>query len=430
MKIGIWCDYNQTLGPTEGIGVFIDSLTRGIIEADSDIEIVLKCNASDFEVMDPLVDFGRGRIQVQCDSKPRFVDRKLVRFLTKIDCGIEEKFSKEVAVRLNPIRRLVRLGKAFFERRAYSVYDRTVDSCDVWLIPYVGLQVKLNAPNIVIVHDLVCCHFPEMMSVKQLSRFMSGVRSLVENADFAVSMSQYIKETDIKGVLQVPDEKIRVLKSAVPHDIVNMTDLVNGELPNEIKSRLGGAKYLLYPAAFRSYKNHELLVEVIRKLKERGESDWKVVFTGISTCPKELRDVIRNAGVGDQVEILGKVDRNVLALLYGQAFATVVPSRYEQGSFPIMEAVSMKCPAIASDIPALREQFQSFGDAMLFADPDSVDELINKLDVISISRDDIINRQQIAFKEMAVFTWKDAALQWLDLFRETIHLDRNKTTNK
>ena len=226
-------------------------------------------------------------------------------------------------------------------------------------------------------------------------------------------MSRFIHDHDLVGTLGLPIDKLKVIRAAVP------ADLTLGPLEVAAAAEpVVTPPYLLYPAGFRPYKNHAWLVEALVLLRKRDRTEWKVVFTGNGPCPEDLRRLIARRGVEDAVVLLGKVSRQRLAALYRGAFATVVPSRYEQGSFPLMEALHCGCPAIASAIPSLREQFAPLGDAMLYLDPDYPASLLPLLDQIGDDRDTFIARQKAGFEAMSRYTWTDAAKQWLAVLAE------------
>ncbi|XZE34357.1 glycosyltransferase family 4 protein [Pirellulaceae bacterium SH501] len=417
MKIGIWCDYSFTLGPSEGIGVFVDNLARGMLQADPECELVMKCNHRDWRVMQPLVDAGAGRVQVDCGWRPSFVERKLAkvaRKLARLTSGHQEQRATGWVQNL--------FGKVheIFTARQISKQTTTIDRCDVWLVPYVGLDMEFSKPYVVVVHDLVCYHFPEMMSPSKLREFMGIARRIVDRSTLVACMGNFIRDNDIRGVLGVDEDRIRVIKPAVPKDILEIDPDAPAATLSEIDSRLRAGRYLFYPSAFRTYKNHELLVEALGALHNRGEQDWQVVFTGIRSCPARISDMARRLGVEESVLCLGKVSRDHLYSLYKSAFATVVPSRYEQGSFPIMEAIACGCPAIASDIPSLREQFAEMGEAMLYFNPDSVPELLKRLATVVIAPREFADKQRSSFDGMCQDGWESAGRKWLKVLKDVI----------
>jgi glycosyltransferase involved in cell wall biosynthesis len=116
------------------------------------------------------------------------------------------------------------------------------------------------------------------------------------------------------------------------------------------------------------------------------------------------------------------VDRPTLGALYHCAYATIVPSLYEQGSFPIYEALHWGCPVACSRIPSLLEQCQPLGDAMIYFDPLDPDDLARTVLTIRDNRETILDHQQSAGKALWQRTWTDAARDWLTVFREAVEM--------
>ncbi len=245
------------------------------------------------------------------------------------------------------------------------------------------------------------------------------VRDRTMEATLVACMSQYLARKDLQGEANVNPSRIRVLANAVPQEIHDAIDNDPGRLPAPLSD---GKPYLFYPAAFRTYKNHRLLVEALPRLKEIGLEEARIVFTGIRELPPWLRDSVEKQTSPTDIVLLGKVTREELVRLYRHAYATVVPSLYEQGSFPVVEALTHRCPAVCSDIPQLREQFASMGDAMIYFDPHSIDSLLTSLSILAQNRGAWLERQMIAFRALRSRTWTVAARDWIAILHEAVGL--------
>jgi glycosyltransferase involved in cell wall biosynthesis len=234
-------------------------------------------------------------------------------------------------------------------------------------------------------------------------------------------MSTFIRDTDLLGVLGLAPQKVRLVPPAPPADFPE-TDQDTAE---RLKPAGLTRPFLLYPAAFRSYKNHRTLIEALRQLRDaHGVDDLDLVLTGEREVPPELRQLVHEAGLQTRVHFLGYVERAVLAALYRTAFATVVPTLYEQGSFPVYEALHWRCPVACSDIPPLREQCAAMGDAMVYFDPRDCRAVARAVQRIGADRAGIIARQQAASRPLWQRTWVDAAREWLAVFHEAVDIDR------
>lgn len=431
MRIGIWCDYGFTLEPSEGIGVFVDNLARGLVRADLACQVVLKAHQGQERVLDSTVAGGLNRISVIAGPRMSRLRRRVVRNCKKVRRALNQPSpQRRLAFRMD------HLAKRIIEHLiapSTAELNAHIDACDVWLLPYVGCEQDFSRPTVVAIHDLVCYHFPDMMQPAKLAALKRLIDRVSNRATLAACMSEFICKHDLIGTLNLPISRVRVIKSAVPDDfgmgqtlptLGNTVPFAGSGLASE-KPLLpfpADAPFLFYPAAFRTYKNHRYLIDALHLLKRRASISWKLVFTGIHRCPKPLEAQIARLGLKDDVVVLKKVSRAALEQLYRSAFATVVPSLYEQGSFPLMEALHCRCPVASSDIPALREQFADMRSSMFYFDPHSPASLVPVIESIWKDRDGVIESQSRGFGSMRQNTWEKSAREWLHIFREALEL--------
>jgi hypothetical protein len=102
----------------------------------------------------------------------------------------------------------------------------------------------------------------------------------------------------------------------------------------------------------------------------------------------------------------------------------MIPALYEQGSFPIYEALRYGCPVACSAIPPFQEQCAPLGDAMLYFDPHNAGAVAEMIRLIRGKRETIRERQRLASRAIWKRTWKEAAREWLALFREAAETGR------
>jgi len=293
--------------------------------------------------------------------------------------------------------------------------------CDVWLVPFSGCKARLAVPSVLVIHDVVWNHFPDCLDAPSRLTMKSLVPRRAAEATLCACMSGFIRDTDLLGVLGLAPEKVRMILPAAPADFPAMDQAAAERLRPAALPR----PFLLFPAGFRSYKNHRTLVEALRVLRDtHGMQELDLAFTGEDEPPADLRHLVVERGLQDQVHFLGCVERATLAALYRLAFATVIPSLYEQGSFPIYEALHEGCPVACSDIPPLREQCAVLGEAMLYFDPRDPASIARAILSIRTDRPGVHARQQAASRPLWQRTWADAAGDWLEIFREAIDIDR------
>lgn len=92
----------------------------------------------------------------------------------------------------------------------------------------------------------------------------------------------------------------------------------------------------------------------------------------VSAGPRDERypdalELARRRGIEADVRVLGRVAEDRLASLYRSATIFAMPTRAEGFGLPLLEALALGVPAIASDLPVLREVA---GEAAHWAPPD------------------------------------------------------------
>jgi glycosyltransferase involved in cell wall biosynthesis len=295
--------------------------------------------------------------------------------------------------------------------------------CDVWLIPYI-MDYHLPRPSVLLIHDLVTYHHPEGLShIRKVAR-LAPARAA--EATLIGCMSSFIRDTDLLGVLALPPSRVRMVPFAAPRDFPEVDqNRVQELMPTSITR-----PYLFYPSGMRGYKNHRILIEALGVLRDRHqEIGIDLVLTGEipNKLPSYLEDLVHRNDLEGRVHALGEVNRETLGALYHAAFAVMVPSLYEQGSFPIYEGLHFRCPVACSDIPPLRQQCARMGEAMLYFDPHDPESVAQTVIRIRDYRKEIQAWQHEASRLMWERTWKEAAREWLVVLKEAVEVRNQKS---
>lgn len=98
------------------------------------------------------------------------------------------------------------------------------------------------------------------------------------------------------------------------------------------------------------------------------DKPWDETQSGAKNGSDVMRAILRSQGVcGDEVKFMGAVPREILLSHLSRAAVALVPSRYENQPFAVLEALACGTPLIVSDIPAHREIVRSETEGVTFA---------------------------------------------------------------
>ena len=229
--------------------------------------------------------------------------------------------------------------------------------------------------NIGWIPDFQHKYLPDFFTVKELQTRERVFALLAEKMDIVILSSQTAKDDFIKYYPQYA-EKARVLR------FVPAIDFSARRTMAEVKEKYTlPEKFFFLPNQYWVHKNHKIVLEALRILKQQGKSVC-VVSTGNTkdyrspTHFAALQEWIRQYDLGDMYIILGMVPYADVQSLAEAAWAYINPSFFEGWSTTVEEAKYRGKPILLSDLPVHREQAPQKG---VYFDPMDPDELADKM---------------------------------------------------
>ncbi len=172
----------------------------------------------------------------------------------------------------------------------------------------------------------------------------------------------------------------------------------------------GADHTLVYMGSFMPYKNVETLVAGMS-----GLPDFTLHLLSRIT-PERRAELEAVVAAGARVVFHNGVTDDEYAVLLRRATALVSLSRAEGYGLPLVEAMALGTPVIASDIPIFREVG---GDAASYVDPDSAAEFsaaAQKLRDADHWQD--VSRRSVA--RAAEFSWDESARQLIEVAHDIV----------
>jgi glycosyltransferase involved in cell wall biosynthesis len=263
-------------------------------------------------------------------------------------------------------------------------------------------------PTVVTIHDVQFRHYPEnFVRIKRLWLQMNVPYTLRRSSVITVP-SQWVKD-DIESRFE-PVTDVQV----VPFGASN---LFPADRPNEetIRTKYELERpFFLYASRTYPHKNHEALLEAFAPLADKAD----LVLTGPPWFRDEVIDAkVEDLGISSSVRRLGLVSREDLGALYESAVALVYPTKFEGFGAPALEAMSLGCPVIASNVTAVPEVV---GSAGLLLDPRNPSEWTQAMSEV-LSKPSL--RRRLA-KEGALrasqFTWEKSAEAQIQAYEQAL----------
>ncbi len=234
---------------------------------------------------------------------------------------------------------------------------------DIWFCPFSSLEPRpVKIPSLVTIPDIQHEYYPENFSEKELLLRRGYTKSSGEMATEIITLSEFSKKCFIEK-LGIEPEKIHVIPLSADDLFSKPPDNKNSTM----KKYALRDEYFLYPANGWPHKNHLALIQGFSYYKKSFKTPLHLVLTGSGVQgAAAITDCISHNNISEYVHILGYVEEEDLPGLYKNAEALVFPSLFEGFGIPLLEAMAMECPIIASNATSIPELA---GDAANFFDP-------------------------------------------------------------
>ncbi len=258
--------------------------------------------------------------------------------------------------------------------------------------------VLWRGPSAVTVHDATPWLHPETTSAGMRLYHRPLFPQALARAEAVFTVSQSACD-DLVHATGVPREKIHVTPNGVDLRFFRAGAPEGPRTP-----------YLLSVGTLEPRKNLPTLIDAFRLLRREGR-DLELVLVG-------RRGWLQALPLGDlapHVRIIGSMPDDELPSLYAGASCFVLASLYEGFGLPLAEALAAGVPAVASDIPALREVG---GEAVRYADPRDSGSFAR---AIGAALDDRLGSQLRAAAgrgRARRFRWEICAQETLRVYRE------------
>jgi alpha-1,3-rhamnosyl/mannosyltransferase len=207
-----------------------------------------------------------------------------------------------------------------------------------------------NDKTLLTIHDAQYLSYPEYFGAVKLAYLRNRVPSALRRATAIATPSEYVRKTLIDS-FGVSSEKICVVRHGVEQHIGQGA---TSEVELRAKFGLGNARILFLPAITHPHKNHEFVLRMLASVWK--DTSIKLVMAGgIGLGEARVNELINELDLADRALRIGRVDSADRDGLIKMSVALVFPSLYEGFGAPVLEAMALGTPVIASNCGSLPE---------------------------------------------------------------------------
>ena len=253
-----------------------------------------------------------------------------------------------------------------------------------------------SMPTVITIHDMLYWSHPELMSTPVYTRPVMWMEKRG-----AANAAHVITDSEVSA-----DEIVKYL--VFPRERLHVVPLAAGDRVEAVGS--GSENLVLASGQRRPHKNWERLIRALALVEEDVRP--RLVITG-ARGEDPLGPVVAETGMGQWVDLRGWVDDDELADLQRRARAMAFPTLAEGFGLPVLEAMSLGLPVLASDLPVLREVG---GDAALWFDPLDLESIAGALRTAATRPDVLSGLASAGLDRARLFSWERVARESVEVF--------------
>lgn len=291
---------------------------------------------------------------------------------------------------------------------------------DILHQPCFSAPIFFKGKIIVTVHDLISMHFPKNLPFASRFYYSRWMPFSYRKADKIIAISENTKK-DIIDLLKIPENKIRVIHSAVGNEFMPVKDMKKIQ---DIKKRYStGKKFILDVGTLEPRKNYAFLIKAYHLAILKEKLPHNLVLTGKKGWYYEgLFKLVKDLKLEKRVVFSGYVPEKDLPLLYSAADLFVFPSLYEGFGFPPLEAMACGTPVIASNTSSIPEVV---GSAGILLPPKDEKRWAKEIIKISLDKRLAQNLSKKGSEQAKKFSWEKTAAKTIEVYKEVL-----ESTNK
>lgn len=262
-----------------------------------------------------------------------------------------------------------------------------------------------SCPTVLTVYDMIHEIFNKDLSI--FDGTIMAKKCSIDRADKIICISESTRQ-DLLRIYEVDPAKVSVVHLGFEQFRVGPN---RSRVPTELHK-----PFLLFVGIRSGYKNFLGLLRAVSS-SIRLLKDFEIIAFGGGKFSIQELQLIHSLGfrAGQVKHIEGGDDK--LACLYQAAAVFIYPSLYEGFGLPPLEAMSMGCAVVASQVSSIPEVL---GDAACFFDPSSPDDIRQSIEQVVYSDAKSAELKGLGKHQASLYSWERCANETLTIYKECL----------
>lgn len=276
----------------------------------------------------------------------------------------------------------------------------------------------------VVFYDLIPFLFPHLyLGSPILQSWYDDKLNQLRSADLLLAISDASRQ-DVITHLGISEKLVKNVSSGIDAEYFCQ---IGASWQNTMRKYGISGRFLLYVGAADPRKNLDTFLRAFGSLPACDIRDVYIVMVGQITNDqkKSLRKIAHTfPGGAKQLIVVGHVSDGELIAFYRNALAFVFPSLHEGFGLPLLEAMVLGCPVIASNCSAFPEVV---GLQEALFDPCSIQSIASKIHKVIVNQEFRIGLVQKQGERLPLFSWGRVADRVWSAIRELMAVKTAKS---
>jgi glycosyltransferase involved in cell wall biosynthesis len=303
---------------------------------------------------------------------------------------------------------------------------------DIVHFPHFNVPILWRGKFVVTIHDLIkhysrgmetTTRHPWIYLIKYWG-YKLVIKMAIEKAEKIIVPSNYVKK-QIKSFYPKVAKKIQVTHEGIDEKFKNLKPI--RQLADQSLKLIDAAlskynikqPFIIYVGNAYPHKNLRRLILAVKMWNQSVTTPSQQKVSLVISCSRDifldrLRAEVENFKAKDFINLTGFITDEDMPTIYSQAQAFVSASVMEGFGLPALEAMSVGCPVICSDIPVFRE---IYGNVVTYFNPYEADDIREKIgQVLALSKTQREKLKQGYKKQIKQYSWKRTAEETLKIY--------------
>lgn len=291
------------------------------------------------------------------------------------------------------------------------------ENLDLLHFPYFSFPIFYNGKFVITIHDLIFDHYksgrastlPYPIYLLKKIAYHYILKQAAKKASNIITLSESSKHEIIDHYHVNPGKIVVTYESG---------SLENSE---DISQNLDKIKilkpYIIYVGNAHPHKNVESLIDAMQHIRQRLPKLKLVLIGSDKFFYPRLQDYIKRKNLQNAVAVIGEIPNDKLKAWYQNAECFVTASLMEGFGIPPLEAMSVGCPTVVSNIPIFHEICANASEYFEPKNPQSISDNIVEV-VKSIPRRKLLHEK--GKERVKIFSWRKMVVETVNIYKDAL----------